>query len=182
MCSLEPVLLLAQAQSTLAGAVSLAQKWKMMLWVFGVPPSSRKREYNSDSIRFCYLHRHSWLFWGWELRKEVAFFPPNPCTKGEDAVWRSRALGVRVQSVMLGILRTDSMKVNSFSQSLKVVYKGTGIYWMAWMDVGFKEFEVLCGTCHFWKNEPSRETVCLPWCAKELYVLATVMEWECSKS
>lgn len=37
--------------------------------------------------------------------------------------------GVTVQSVILGILRIDFMKVNSSSfQGLKVVYKGMRIY------------------------------------------------------
>lgn len=41
----------------------------------------------------------------------------------------AQTLGVTVQSVMLGILRIDFMKVNSSSfQGLKVVYKGMRIY------------------------------------------------------
>lgn len=41
----------------------------------------------------------------------------------------AEALGVTVQSVTLGILRIDFIKVNSSSfQGLKVVYKGTRIY------------------------------------------------------
>lgn len=41
----------------------------------------------------------------------------------------AETLGVTVQSVILGILRIDFMKVNSSSfQGLKVVYKGMRIY------------------------------------------------------
>lgn len=41
----------------------------------------------------------------------------------------AETLDVTVQSVMLGILRIDFMKVNSSSfQGLKVVYKGMRIY------------------------------------------------------
>lgn len=41
----------------------------------------------------------------------------------------AEALGMTVQSVMLGVLRIDFMEVNSSSfQGLKVAYKGTRIY------------------------------------------------------
>lgn len=56
-------------------------------------------------------------------------FFPSPPQRMRRLFEEAEALGVTVQSVTLGILRIDFIKVNSSSfQGLKVVYKGTRIY------------------------------------------------------